>query len=283
MNHAHVLLHLAYLRAELAALEQLVTVSAHELPDVAVAPEVAEAEVEAPEAAEAEVAASVEVEVTPEPATDPVRWRYTPGAWYRLTGPNPFRSGNHDNLFAELERVYGQAPFSRVAVSEHVLALRSDGRIQSTQAEPAFVLAFLRRAGPGFGSLTMAEAPDDADAVEVAVATEAAVPDTGDVDDAPRFVAVFEPVPDHAVDDDGLPPEPDQIGWRLEGTPGFREGSINHVLWETLGDSVFSRESLSGLVDDMLATGALLSNRPPRDVARTFLNLVVDRGLASPA
>lgn len=256
-HHEQILKRIAWLRAELDALAHLIEVSALDTPagaSPAQAPAVAAPAEAVVEAAAAPVAAS-----KPAPApkaaakAKKVRWSYQPGTWYHIVGENPFRNGNNYNLFAYLQGRYGTAPFSREQLSQAIGTLSSKGRVNSRQEEDTFVMIFLRGAGALKNRIEMCDAPAGGASKPVASVKDA------------------------------LPPEPGEVAWKLSGSPRFRAGSINATLWAEIGDRTISRDDLTVLASALKDAGSIDSARPADIIARDFLGVVVDKGLASKA
>lgn len=250
---------IAYLQAELNALAALVRLTDH---DVGAAPApvaLAQVAMAAP-TPPAQIAVSSEA-LPPEPGDDDevdvaevgkVRWKYTAGSVYRIVGKNPFRNGNNYNLFNFLKDTYGAKPFTREQIGEAIRQLRAAGKIDSVQDEQVYVIVFMRFAGPEKGAIQMADAPASASGPS-----------------SRRKARVSRK-------------QRAQGKWRLVGRPSFHKGSINTILWTGLSGTTFDRAEVVALVDRLRASGELQSDRASDDVARLFMGIVIDRGLADP-
>ncbi len=240
---------IAYLQAELNALAALVRLTDHEgSPSIVAA---------APVAAVAPIVEAAAEELPPELGDDSeavsgkVRWKYTPGSVYRIVGKNPFRNGNNYNLFNFLKDAYGAKPFTREQLGEAIRQLRAAGKIDSVQEEQVYVIVFMRFAGPEKGAIQMADASGSTPAA------------------SKRRVRVTRK-------------QRSQGKWSLVGRPSFHKGSINTILWNGLFGKTFDRGEVIALVDALRGTGELQSDRSSDDVARLFMGIVIDRGLADP-
>lgn len=244
---------IAYLQAELNSLAALIRLTDHDAS--------ASAPVAASEGAPAPVASAKEFPPefgdsdsdTAEEAGR-VRWKYTPGSVYRIVGKNPFRNGNNYNLFNHLQDVYGSKPFTREQLGEAIRLLRSEGKIDSVQDEQIYVIVFMRFAGPEKGAIQMADSS----------------PGGGGGGGSGRRVRVSRK-------------QRAQGKWKLVGRPAFHKGSINSILWNALSGKTFDRADVIAQVDHLRGAGELESDRASEDVARLFMSIVVDRGLADPA
>jgi hypothetical protein len=241
---------IAYLQAELNALAALVRLTDHDGAPAVVAAAPAPAAV---------VAEPVAEDLPPEAGDDgeedvpqgKVRWKYTAGSVYRIVGKNPFRNGNNYNLFNFLKDTYGAKPFTREQLGEAIRQLRAAGKIDSVQDEQVYVIVFMRFAGPEKGAIQMADAAGSAPAA------------------SKRRVRVTRK-------------QRAQGKWTLVGRPSFHKGSINTILWNGLFGKTFDRAEVIALVDALRGTGELQSDRSSDDVARLFMGIVIDRGLADP-
>jgi hypothetical protein len=243
---------IAYLQAELNALAALVRLTDHDgAPAV-----VAAAPVAAAAPAVARVVDAAAEELPPElgdeseAAFGKVRWKYTAGSVYRIVGKNPFRNGNNYNLFNFLKDTYGAKPFTREQLGEAIRQLRAAGKIDSVQDEQVYVIVFMRFAGPEKGAIQMADAAGSGPAA------------------SKRRVRVTRK-------------QRSQGKWALVGRPSFHKGSINTILWNGLFGKTFDRAEVIALVDALRGTGELQSDRSSDDVARLFMGIVIDRGLAA--
>lgn len=238
---------IAYLQAELNALAALVRLTDHDAPAPAPAPAPAAAPVSAPVAEALPPEPGEEEEEVPQ---GKVRWKYTAGSVYRIVGKNPFRNGNNYNLFNFLKDTYGAKPFTREQLGDAIRQLRAEGKIDSVQDEQVYVIVFMRFAGPEKGAIQMADA-------------------SGGAASSKRRPRVSRK-------------QRAQGKWTLVGRPSFHKGSINTILWNGLFGKTFDRSEVIALVDALRATGELQSDRSSDDVARLFMGIVIDRGLADP-
>lgn len=137
----------AFLQAELSALAALIDLE----PDAAPA--------EAAPAAPAVVAPAPVAAAPAAPEGKKPRFSYLPGTTYRISGLNPFRSGNNLAFFDFLREVYGDAPFSREQLEDAFAVMTGDGRIDTVQTAESFIQVFLSTAGAKREAIEVVDKP----------------------------------------------------------------------------------------------------------------------------